>query len=130
VLTGDDVMIGGFIINGTEPKQVLIRARGGSLGDAPFNVPGVLADPTIELFSGATMIASNDNWGTEAACTPGIDCGSVTEISATGLDPCTPNPGQPGPPAGCDQESALLVTLDPGAYTVIVRGVGGAPAWA
>ena len=47
---------------------------------------------------------------------------SVIELSATGLDPCQPNPGEPSAPAGCDTEAALLVTLDPGAYTAILRG--------
>jgi hypothetical protein len=125
--TGDNVMIGGFIIGGTTPKTVLIRARGGSLGGAPFNNPGVLANPTMQLFSGSTVIAQNNDWQTtDLLClSPATACGGTPEITATGLDPCQPNPGQPVAPPGCVQESALLVTLSPGVYTAIVSGVGG-----
>ena len=125
--TSDEVMIGGFIISGPNPKTVLIRARGPSLNTPPFNVPDTLPNPSMELFSGSTKIAQNNDWQTtDRLClAPATDCGDYTEISATGVDPCTPNPGQPSAPAGCSQESALLVTLDPGAYTAIVRGVGG-----
>jgi uncharacterized repeat protein (TIGR01451 family) len=127
VQTGDNVMIGGFIIGGTTPKTVLIRARGGSLGGAPFNNPGVLANPTMQLFSGSTVIAQNNDWQTtDLLClSPATACGGTPEITATGLDPCQPNPGQPVAPPGCVQESALLVTLSPGVYTAIVSGVGG-----
>ena len=60
VQTGDNVMIGGFIIQGDGPQTVVVRARGPSL--AQFNVPGLLANPQLQLFSGPTVIASNDNW--------------------------------------------------------------------
>ncbi len=123
VETGDNVMIGGFSIGGT-PKTVLIRARGPSLEVAPFFVPGTLANPFIQLFSGQTVIASNDNWQDPPSCR-GVSCGGAAEITATGRDPCQPNPGQAGPPPGCAQESAIIVTLPPGAYTAHVSGVGG-----
>jgi len=127
VQTGDNVMIGGFWIGGTTPKNVLIRARGGSLGGAPFNNPGVLANPYMQLYSGATVIAQSDNWQTtDPLCgSPATGCGTATQITATGLDPCQPNPGQTVAPPGCSQESAILVTLAPGGYTTIVSGVGG-----
>jgi len=132
VLTGDDVMIGGFIITGTASKQVLIRVRGGSLGDVPFFVPGVLVDPLLELYSGSTKIAQNDDWETtDPLClAPAESCGDATAISAatflgTSLNPCAPNPGETTAPAGCTQESAIFVTLPPGAYTAIVQGVSG-----
>jgi hypothetical protein len=127
VQTGDNVMIGGFRIAGTAPKAVLVRARGGSLGGAPFNRPGVLANPTMQLYSGSTVIAQNDNWqSTDPLClSPATACGNGAQISATVMDPCQPNPGQTVAPPGCAQESALLVTLPPGAYTTIVSGVGG-----
>jgi len=128
VLTGDGVMIGGFwIAGGAESKTILMRARGPSLGAAPFNNPGVLANPTVELYSGSTVIAQNDDWQTQT-CSPNGPlsvCGDNTQIIATGLDPCQPNPGQPVAPPNCGSESALLVTLSPGGYTMIVRGVGG-----
>lgn len=127
VQTGDNVMIGGFIVGGDAPKTVLIRARGGSLGGAPFNNPGVLADPTMQLYSGQTVIAQNNDWQTtDPLClSPATGCGGASEISGTGVDPCQANPGQSVAPPGCTQESALYVTLQPATYTIIVRGVGG-----
>ena len=63
VQTGDNVMIGGFIVQGSQPKMVIIRAIGPEL--TPFGVPNVLANPTLELHNGAgALIASNDNWQT------------------------------------------------------------------
>jgi hypothetical protein len=124
---GDNVMIGGFIIDGSSPKTVLLRARGPSMSGAPFFVPGTLANPSVQLFSGATVIAQNNDWQTsDPLCgSMGFTCGGVTEITATGLHPCVPNPGQSTPPAGCDQESAILITLPPGGYTAILSGFGG-----
>lgn len=124
VLTTDNVMIGGFIIEGTAPKKVLIRGRGPSMGGAPFNVPGVLANPFVQVFSGQTLIAQNDNWQDTPTCF-GFECEGTPQIIATGLDPCQPNPGQTAAPGGCAQESAILITLPPGAYTAILSGVGG-----
>lgn len=99
VMTGNDVLIGGVIIGGTTSKQVLFRALGPSL----TGVTNPLADPTIDIYQGATVIASNDNWkDTQQA-----------EIAATGLAPTR------------DNESAVLLTLTPGAYTMVVRGAGG-----
>ena len=95
-------MIGGFIIQGSASQTVLIRAVGPNL--ANFGVPGVLANPTLQLFSGQTVIASNDDWQSAS---------NAAAIQATGLAPAN------------SLESAILVTLSPGAYTAIVSGVGG-----
>jgi len=97
VQTGDNVLIGGVIITGTEPKKVLVRGIGPSL-----SLAGALPDPTLELrdASGA-LIASNDNW---------IDASNKQEIVDTTIAP------------GNDLESAILTTLDPGLYTAIMRG--------
>ena len=101
VLTDDQVLIGGFIINGTDPKMVILRAIGPSLTD--FGVDGALADPVLELRAlDGSVIASNDNWTTDRAA-----------IEATGLQPSK------------DLESAIVATLDPGAYTAIVSGKDG-----
>jgi hypothetical protein len=124
VLTGDNVMIGGFIIDGLTPLRVLVRSRGPSMGSAPFFVPGTLANPLLQLFSGQTVIAENDNWQTPPTCV-GFVCEGATQIVSTGLDPCEPNPGQTGPPPNCALESAILITLPPGAYTVWVSGADG-----
>ena len=128
VLTGDNVLIGGFIIQGTVPKTVLIRARGPSMSGAPFSIPGTLADPFLQIFSGQSLIAQNNNWqSSDPVCaSAGFTCGAPTEISATGLDPCRPNPGQSVSPPGCGQEAAILITLPPGAYTAMESGIGGA----
>jgi hypothetical protein len=99
VFTGDNVMIGGFIIGGATPKTVVIRARGPSLG-----VGDALANPTLTLVpaSGAPTI-TNDDWQS---------AGNAAQLSASGFEP------------GDSRESAILATLDPGAYTAIVSGVG------
>jgi murein DD-endopeptidase MepM/ murein hydrolase activator NlpD len=104
ILTGDNVLIGGFIIQGTSPKTVLVRARGPSLGQPPFNVPGVILNPTMALYSGQTVIASNDNW---------VDAANGAAIQASTFAPTDA------------LESAVLMKLNPGAYTAIVSGVNG-----
>jgi hypothetical protein len=100
VETGDNVLIGGFIITGTQPKKIIARAIGPSLA-ALF--PGVLADPVLELrdASGA-LIRANDNWRSD----------QEAEIIATGIPPSD------------DLESAIVATLPANGsnYTAIVRG--------
>ena len=103
VQSGENVLIGGFIVTGTDPKQVIIRAIGPSL--ASF-FPDALANPTLELFQDSTLLASNDNWR--------VPSQNESEVLATGIPPTD------------DLESALVRTLQPGAYTAIVRGSGGA----
>jgi hypothetical protein len=124
VQTGDNVMIGGMIIEGSTASTVLIRARGPSMAGAPFFVPGTLANPLLRLFSGQDVIAQNDNWQDTPSC-GGFVCHGPAQIIATGLDSCQPNPDQAGSPPGCAQESAMLITLPPGAYTAIVSGADG-----
>jgi hypothetical protein len=121
----NEIMIGGFVIEGTDPAVVLIRGRGPTMGAAPFLVPGVLSDPHLQLFSGSTPIAQNDNWNDDPQCDPQFACGGSAEILATGLDPCQPNPRQTAAPSGCGNESAILMILPPGAYTAFLKGVGG-----
>jgi len=121
------VEIGGFIIGGATSKTVLIRGRGPSMSGAPFNVPGTLSNPFMQVYSFAsgTFIAQNDNWQVDdpLCATGGYVCGGETEIIATGLDPCIPNPGQSSAPPGCANESAVLITLPPGQYGAIMNGV-------
>ena len=101
VQTGDNVGIGGFIITGTAPKHVLLRAIGPSL--TQFGVPNVLADPVLELHGpGAFGTITNNDWR---------DTQEV-QIQATGIAPTN------------NFESAIDATLAPGAYTAIVRGNG------
>ena len=110
VQIADNVMIGGFIVQGTQPKMVIIRAIGPEL--TPFGVPDVLANPTLELHNGAgTLIASNDNWQTTII--GGIIMhDQVQEILNSGRAPTDP------------MESAIIANLPAGNYTAIVRGVG------
>ncbi len=129
VQTGANVEIAGFIIGGNVPKQVLIRGRGPSMSGAPFNYSGTLANPFLQIYSFASssIIAQNDNWQTtDPLCsTSGYTCGTPAQITATGKDPCVPNPGQTTAPPGCTQESAILITLPPGNYGALLSGVNG-----
>src|SRR5262249_9324956 len=113
VLTGDNVMIAGFIISGDSPKTILIRARGPTLAD--FGVAHVMHDPFLRLYSGQIVIAQNDNWRDT----------QEQAIFATGLDPCQPFEAGGKMPTDCSRESAILATLNPGAYTALVSGVAG-----
>jgi hypothetical protein len=128
-LTGFNRMIGGFIIGaGTGDKQVLIRARGPSMSGAPDNISGTLANPYVRVYSitAGAYIAQNDNWDNQSdplCASSGYVCGDDAQITATGMDPCVPNPGQTVAPPGCTDESALLITLPPGGYTALVSGV-------
>ena len=97
VKTGDDVMIGGFIVLGPQKQTVIIRALGPSL---PVN--GKLADPMLELVNNnGTTLATNDDWRSD----------QEAEIIATGVPPQD------------KLESAIVRELSPGLYTAIVRGV-------
>jgi hypothetical protein len=109
VQTGDNVVIGGFIIQGAEAKRVVIRAIGPEL--TQYGVPNALANPTLELHDGTgALIASNNNW--VATIIGGIiTSDQVAAIRASGYAPGDP------------RESAMIVNLPPGNYTAIVRGV-------
>jgi predicted Zn-dependent protease len=102
VLTGQNVLIAGFIVGGTQSKQVVVRAIGPSLATA--GVVNPLADPTLELRNAnGDLVQSNNNWQQQNP--------NAQTISDRGLAPTQP------------RESALLATLNPGSYTAIVRGV-------
>ena len=101
--TGDDVMIGGFIIGGTNSAKIMVRAIGPSL--AAFGVTGVLPDPVLELHDkDGSLIYQNDNWRAEQA----------QQIIDTTIPPSD------------ESESAIIATLAPGAYTAIVHDAGTA----
>ena len=110
VQTGDNIMIGGFIVQGSTPRRVVIRAIGPELGAPPYNIPNALANPTLELHNGSgALIASNDNWITT------IIGGIITSNQV----PDIMNSGH-APTDG--RESAIVANLAPGNYTAIVRG--------
>lgn len=100
--TNDNVLFTGFIVTGSDPKKVLLRATGPSLKVGGTPVSGRLADPVIELYDGSgKLLETNDNWK---------DSPSRNEIESSGLAPTD------------DLESAIARVLDPGAYTAIIRG--------
>ena len=108
VSAGEGTLIAGFVISGTVPKTVLIRAVGPTLSG--FAVTGVLADPMITVYSGNTALATNDNW--EAGINTSAQISSAS--AQVGAFPLV---------AG-SKDAALLVTLAPGAYSVQVTGIG------
>jgi hypothetical protein len=101
VLTGEQVLIAGFIVTGTDPKRVIIRGIGPSIN----GVAGTLADPNLELHQGNTQLASNDNWKTKSD-----GASQQAEIEATTIPPTN------------DLESAIVMTLNPGTYTATLSG--------
>ena len=107
--TGANAMICGFVIGGTTPKDVLIRAIGGAtLGG--FGVGGTLADPQLELFNAAgALIAQNANWNDRDGASIAT---AIRRVGAFALD-------------GNSSDAALLVTLPPGGYTAKVAGADG-----
>jgi hypothetical protein len=107
VETDDNVMIGGFIVQGTQPKRVIVRAIGPEL--TQYGVPNALPDPTLELHNGTgALIASNDDW--QHTILGGIITNDqVADIQNSGHAPTQAS------------ESAIIATLQPGNYTAIVR---------
>jgi hypothetical protein len=103
VETGPGVQIAGFIIGGTSAKRVLIRAGGPAL--AGLGVQGFLADPKLELHDSQSIIATNDDWGSNAADiqAAGQECGAYAWAAGS-------------------KDAAIVATLQPGAYTAIVSG--------
>jgi hypothetical protein len=104
VLTGNDVMIAGFIVQGATAQNVVVNVAGPSLASAGITNP--LANPTLTLVrsSDNAVIATNDNWGSAA---------NAAQIQASGFAPNN------------SLEPAIMMSLPPGAYTAIVQGAGG-----
>jgi len=101
VLNGDNVLIGGFIITGSDAKKVILRGLGPSLAGA--GVAGYLPDPFLELHDQTGTIAADEDWKDT----------QESEIEASGIAPAD------------DKEAAIVATLSPGAYTVILRQSNG-----
>ena len=112
VQTGDNVMIGGFIIQGTQAKKVMLRAIGPDL--ARFGITNALSDPMLELHDNTrAVIARNDDWQTTQIGGV-ITSNQASDIQNSGL---APNQAK---------ESAIIATLNPGAYTAIISGINNA----
>jgi hypothetical protein len=104
VLNGERVLIGGFIISGSAPKRIAIRAIGPSLSSAGLN--GLLDDPVLELHAAnGSTIATNDDWQGDAG---------ASELTTNAISPTNP------------REAATVQTLAPGAYTAVVHGKNNA----
>lgn len=101
----EDQAVAGFVIAGTTPKRLLLRAVGPALTD--FGVSDAVSEPVLELFQGETRLASNQGWST-APNAAAITTAAIT-TGAFPLDASSP-------------DSALLVDLAPGAYTITARG--------
>jgi hypothetical protein len=97
----------GFVVSGNAPKRVLIRAVGPTL--ASFGVEGALADPKLEIFKGADLVGANDNWEGNPALRA-----AFASVGAFAMDDAASG------------DAALVVTLSPGAYTVVASAVGDA----
>ncbi|MES2695842.1 MAG: DUF1800 family protein [Verrucomicrobiota bacterium] len=108
--TGANIMITGFVVQEGAPKRVLIRAVGQRLSSAPFGIAGFLSNPQLHLFNSAgVLVRQNDNWASDDGATI---TATSTEVGAFAL-------GTAG-----NNDSALVATLQPGAYTAQVSGVG------
>jgi glucose/arabinose dehydrogenase len=105
--TGAGILIPGLVVGAGATRQVLIRAVGPTLGGAPFNVPGALAQPVVTLFSGAQAVATNSAWNTAPNAAAIRD--TARAVGAFAL-------------AENSRDAALLVTLAPGPYTIQVAG--------
>ena len=109
VLTSDKVLIGGFIVTGTDPKKVIIRGIGPSLKVNNAPIPGRLADPTLELHKPDGSVVTNDNWKINGQTGQSQEA----EITATTIPPSD------------NLESAIVATLSPGNYTAVMAGKNG-----
>jgi hypothetical protein len=102
---GDVPAIAGFVLSGEVAKTVLIRAVGPTLNQTPFNLPGTLVDPSLTLYRGSTIIARNT--GIVTSTNSAAIASAAQQVGAFAL-------GSSG------NDSALLMTLAPGAYTAVV----------
>jgi len=108
VQTGDGVLIGGFVVSGPAYQRILIRAIGPTL--QAFGLSTALRDPVLTVYSGSTVLASNDHWGAGNNST--LVAAASKVVGAFDL-------------ATNSRDAALLITLPPGAYTVEVKGKDG-----
>jgi hypothetical protein len=95
------------VINGTVPLRVLVRGIGPTLGPPPFNVAGALPNPQLTIFRGATALKNNDDWFRDPDATLLRD--TAARVGAFALGPQS-------------ADAAILIYLEPGAYTAQVSG--------
>ena len=112
--TGIQSLIGGFVIQGSAPREMLVRAAGPSLQS--FGVNGALTDPVLRIFSAGSLLAENDNWATPIGAGRPATAGEIAAAGArVGAFPFT----------ATSRDAAVLMTLPPGAYSAVVEGVLG-----
>lgn len=111
----DEVLIGGFVVQGAGPKAVLVRAAGPALSG--FGVEGALADPVLRVFAGGSVAAENDDWGQSVGLGAPVSGAEIaTAAASVGAFPFSSG----------SADAAVLVSLPPGAYTAVVEGARGA----
>jgi hypothetical protein len=109
-----ETLTAGFVVGGNTSKRVLVRVVGPTLGLAPFNLSGVMADPNLTVYAGPTVQASNDNWGTQSAgMTASALSAAFDAVAAFRLVD------------SASKDAALLLTLSPGNYTAVVSSANG-----
>ncbi len=106
-------LIAGFVIEGPGPQRVLVRAAGATLAGAPFNVAGALPNPQLVIFQGASALKSNDDWFRDAEAAAIRDAAARANAFAF---------------AAQSVDAALLLFLEPGAYTAVISASAAAPA--
>lgn len=116
VETGAGVLVAGFVISGDQPKRVLVRGIGPAL--AQFGVSGTLGDSQLKVMRGDVVVAQNDDWETPQGVAGGAAGASAGEISAAAA-----SVGAFALPAA-GRDAAVLLTLQPGAYSAVVSGAG------
>jgi hypothetical protein len=103
------ILSAGFVIGGNTSEQVLIRVSGPTLAGAPFNLTGTIPDPKVTIFnSSSAILATNSGWGGNAAITAANSAAGAFQFAN-----------------GTSKDSAVLITLLPGAYTVQATSVSG-----
>lgn len=115
--SGDQTLIGGFVLNGTGTKRILVRAAGPTLGAAPFNVPNALADPELRIdHIGVGIVAENDDWSASTT-----DAAAIAEAAATA--------GAFAFETGSLDAGVVMDLPSPGNFTASVIGQGGAQGY-
>ena len=98
----------GFVIGGTTSVQVLIRVSGPTLAASPFNLTGMLADPMLKVFAGNSLIATNASWGGSVSITAANNSTGAFQFNSP-----------------TSKDSAVLLTLTPGSYSVQATSASG-----
>lgn len=113
---GDDVLVAGFVVVGSTPRQVLIRGIGPALGT--FGVTGTLADPVLKLFRAGSSapVAQNDDWQTPVTVTGGAASATAADVTAAATA------AGAFPLGTSSKDAAIVVTLAPGNYSAVVSG--------